>query len=345
MSLAQAIETGDAARLPSRRDEAWRWTDLKGQVRAVPPASAAWTGELPPGPFAALGEEQHLIVNGRGAPDLRIGAGERRTLALRFVAAPGAGAHLARVAIDVGPGADLCLLESHEGLGEDYLVHAELSITLGEGARVERIVLGAESASGVAASAAVVQVAPKAHFAQTVVGQGARRERIETEVMHPGAGASVRLDGLYLVSGRRHCDITTVVTHAGAGGSTDQLIKGVVDEQGRAVFQGRIVVAPGADQTDARMGHHALILSDRAEVDAKPELEIYADDVACTHGNTVGAFDEEALFYAAQRGIPEAQARAMLTLAFIGEVVDRIAHDGAREVVGGWVAERLEVGR
>ena len=89
------------------------------------------------------------------------------------------------------------------------------------------------------------------------------------------------------------------------------------------------------------MGHHALVLSDRAEVDAKPELEIYADDVACSHGNTIGALDEEALFYARQRGIPEAQARALLTEAFIGEVIDRIGHEGAREIARLWAAERL----
>jgi Fe-S cluster assembly protein SufD len=89
------------------------------------------------------------------------------------------------------------------------------------------------------------------------------------------------------------------------------------------------------------MGHHALVLSDRAEVDAKPELEIYADDVACAHGNTVGALDEDALFYAQARGIPEADARAMLTEAFVGEVVDRIEHEGVRAVVRDWVSKRL----
>jgi Fe-S cluster assembly protein SufD len=89
------------------------------------------------------------------------------------------------------------------------------------------------------------------------------------------------------------------------------------------------------------MGHHALILSDRAEVDAKPELEIYADDVSCAHGNTVGALDEEALFYARQRGIPEGEARAMLTGAFLAEVIDRIEHDGARDIARGWLVERL----
>ena len=112
-------------------------------------------------------------------------------------------------------------------------------------------------------------------------------------------------------------------------------------DHARGVFQGRIVVAHGADRTDARMGHHALLLTDGAEIDAKPELEIYADDVQCAHGNTVGALDEEALFYMRSRGLPEADARALLMQAFLGEVTDRIEHPKAREAAQAWVAERL----
>ncbi len=153
----------------------------------------------------------------------------------------------------------------------------------------------------------------------------------------------LRLDGVYLLAGKRHADLTTVVTHAGIDGATGQLTKGVVRDQARGIFQGKIIVAEGADHTDARMGHHALVLSDRAEVDAKPELEIYADDVACAHGNTVGALDDDALFYARQRGIPELEARALLTEAFIGEVIDRIEHEAARDVARAWAAERLRV--
>ena len=108
------------------------------------------------------------------------------------------------------------------------------------------------------------------------------------------------------------------------------------------MFQGQIVVKPGADGTDARMRHAALLLSDSAEVDAKPELEIYADDVSCAHGNTIGALDEEALFYIASRGVPEAQAKALLMQGFIGEVVERVGHDGAREIVRAFAVERLE---
>jgi Fe-S cluster assembly protein SufD len=184
-----------------------------------------------------------------------------------------------------------------------------------------------------------VRLSLGARFAQTVVTTGARRQRIETRVEHAGGGAQARLDGLYRLADRRHADITTVVVHAGPDGATDQLTKGVAADQARGVFQGRIVVARGSDRSEARMGHHALVLSDRAEVDAKPELEIYADEVICSHGNSIGALDEEALFYARQRGLPEEAARALLTEAFLGEVIDRIEHEEAREIVRGFMAQ------
>lgn len=336
MSLARAIATGDLAELPSRRDEDWRWSDIRALVRVLPGPSPAFTGELAPGPFGEV--ETIAIVNGRGPARIEVAAGGRRTLALRYVATD-AGAHASRIAIDIGDGAALVLLESHEGEAS-YVTQAEIDIRLGAGARLERIVLAADGEDAVAVTSADIILAPAASLAQTVLTIGARRQRIETRVAHPGGGASARLDGLYLLAGKRHADITTIVDHEGVDGTTDQLTKGVVTDQARGVFQGRIVVERGADRTDARMGHHALVLSDRAEVDAKPELEIFADDVACTHGNTVGALDEEALFYARQRGIPEAQARAMLTRAFLGAVIDRIEHEGARETVRAWIDER-----
>jgi Fe-S cluster assembly protein SufD len=149
------------------------------------------------------------------------------------------------------------------------------------------------------------------------------------------------LDGGYLLAGQHHADLTSVVEHRGVDGTTSQLTKGVVRDQSRGVFQGRILVAEGADRTDARMGHHALILSDRAEVDAKPELLIFADDVQCAHGNTVGALDDDMLFYMQQRGMPRDMARSLLIEAFVGEVVERIDHEEAREIARAWVAERM----
>jgi len=337
MNLARAIAERDPAELPSRRDEDWRWTDLRALIRVVPAASPNDSAALTPGPFTAAGREEIAIVNGRGPESVSVGAGETRELSLRFHAGADAGSHMARVSIALGAGANLVLLEFHDGLADDYLAGAALEIALERGARLERVVIAADHANAVSVASTRVTLAADASYAQTILTGGARRQRFETHVAHPGAGAAVRLDSLYALRDRRHADLTTTVTHEGVGGSTDQLTKGVVDEQARGVFQGKIVVSPGADQTDARMGHHALVLDDRAEVDAKPELEIWADDVACAHGNTVGALDDEAMFYAMQRGIPEAQARAMLTAAFLGQVIDRIDHDGAREVARAWL--------
>ncbi|MDP1873910.1 Fe-S cluster assembly protein SufD [Phenylobacterium sp.] len=342
MTLSLALEARDVSQLPSRRDEDWRWTDLRGLIRELPVPSPEASADAS-GPFGELGEAELLVVNGRVQGDLgllNVAEGEQRVVRLRFVSATQATSHGVKLTADLKPGARLTLLESYEGLAPDYLVDADLSFRLGAGARLERIVLAGDDAEGVSVSLASVDLAPGADFAQTVLTDGARRQRLETRVEHPGQDAKVRMDGAYLVADRRHADLTTAVTHAGADGETEQLIKGVVADQGRGVFQGRITVSPGADRTDARMGHHALLLSDRAEVNAKPELLIFADDVACAHGNTVGALNEDALFYAQQRGIPEAEARAMLTEAFIGEVIDRIVHDGAREVARAWAAER-----
>jgi len=338
LSLAAALRDRDVAELPSKRDEDWRWTDLRGLIRALPDPSEPFTGDPGVGPFDALAEDRRVIANG-GAEQIDVPAGQKAVIALRFLSR-GAGAHASQVQINVGAGAYLWLLESYESDAAS-VAQATLAIDLAESAGMERIVLGRDDSEAVSVSQADLTLAPRAEFAQTVVTSGGRRQRLETRVSHPGGHANLRIDGAYILSNKSHADLTSVVTHGGTDGTTEQLTKGVVRDQARGVFQGRIVVAEGADRTDAKMGHHALILSDRAEVDAKPELEIYADDVACAHGNTVGALDEDALFYARQRGMSEDEAKALLTQAFIGEVVDRIGHEGAREVVRAWVAERL----
>lgn len=343
MSVLSAIKTRDAAELPGKRDEEWRWTDLRGLIREVPAPSAALDpASLSAGPFDGKAEMIYVVANGRGEQLIDLPwEGVSTILALRFVS-DGSGVHAANIDIRVGADSSLTLLESYEGEGT-YLSNVEIKIDLGNGATCTRIVLANDDPEAISISQASVVLNANTEFEQTVVSSGARRQRIETRVVHPGAGAKLRLDGVYLADGKRHVDFTTSVSHSGEFGATDQLTKGVVRDQARAVFQGKIIVAEGADRTDARMGHHALILSDRAEVDAKPELEIYADDVSCAHGNTVGALDEDALFYARQRGMPEADARALLTEAFIGEVIDRIDYEPAREIVRDWAAQRLRV--
>jgi Fe-S cluster assembly protein SufD len=344
MTVAAAIAARDPDLLPSRRDEDWRWTGLRELIRVVPPASPPAEGVAGNAALAALGWPTLVIANGRALEHDRIdvpAAGTGMVLR-RFVSASAGTAHHLEATVAVGDGARLVLIDSFEGQAGGYLASAALGFELAAGAEVERVVLLDDAEDAVSAARTTVALGAGARFHQTVLAAGARRQRFETHVRHPGEGVNVRLDGAYVLTGKRHSDQTTVVAHTGPNGVATQLTKGVAADQARGVFQGRIVVERGADGTDARLAHHALLLSDRAEIDAKPELEIYADDVACAHGNTVGALDEAALFYARARGIPEAEAKTLLTAAFLGEVLERIVNQHAREAAHAWLLEKLE---
>ncbi len=335
-----ALNLRDASTFPSRRVEAWKYTDLRRHLKEAPTPSGPAT-IAGGGPFEALGGDQIAFANGGAVGADAFVASGVQTLRLRFVSDAVGTGHTASVRIAARPGARLLVLESHEGSGADYVAHNRIDIDVAAGAEVTRVVLIEEPGDAISVTDIDVRVAPGAVYRQTTVTTGGRLQRQATTVAHGGEGAEVRLDGLYALDGARHTDLTSVVSHGGLNGQTSQLTKGVVRDTARGVFQGKIVVERGADGTDARMGHHALILGERAEIDAKPELIIYADDVQCAHGNTVGNLDESALFYMQQRGIPMDEARALLTQAFLIEVVDRIEHEQAREVVRSWLTERL----
>lgn len=384
MNAPFRIDLKNIETIPSRRTEAWKYSDLRRWLRDEPPLSPALPeGEPNHGPFKVLTRNEVLIANGRlnwwseddmepgievthhagpdsprmadqmpmgalaaakaleGAHIVTFKAGEPRVLALRILSDAVKTGHHARVGVVVEAGAHATLLESYEGWGEAYLSNILIEIFVEEKATLERVVLIEEPNDAISVTSTEVVLAPDAAYRQAVVATGARLQRLETRIAHAGQGASVRMDGVYALKGDRHVDLTSVVDHQGADGTTSQLIKGVARDTARGVFQGKIVVERGADGTDARMGHHALIASERAEIDAKPELIIYADDVQCAHGNTVGTLDESALFYMQQRGIPADEARALLTQAFLIEVIDRIDHEGAREVAREWLTARL----
>jgi Fe-S cluster assembly protein SufD len=139
--------------------------------------------------------------------------------------------------------------------------------------------------------------------------------------------------GVSLLRGKQHADTTMVVDHNSVGCQSRELFKSVLDGASNGVFQGKIIVRPQAQQTDAKMATHALLLSEEAEADSKPELEIFADDVQCGHGATAGDLDEDLLFYLRARGIPAKEAEALLIQAFIGEAVEGIEHARLREVL------------
>lgn len=337
MSLTRAIAERDVALLPSRRDEDWRWTDLRGLLRSLPDASPAHDGARDLSPYPDSDAFTWTIVNSRGPSTSDVPAEGKARILLRVVSTPDAGAQAASLRLTIGAGAEVVLLESHEGHSAGMVSDTQLMIVLGAGARLERVIQADDHDQAVSVVTTAINLGEGATFQQTVLTTGARRQRFETRVTHAGHGARVQLDGVYLLRDKRHADLTTVVDHQGPGGVTEQLTRGVAGGQARGVFQGRIVVAVGADQTDARMGHHGLILSDQAEIDAKPELQIWADDVSCSHGNTIGSLDEEALFYAAQRGIPPEAARALLTAAFVAEVIDRVGDEMGRAAAQAWL--------
>jgi Fe-S cluster assembly protein SufD len=166
-----------------------------------------------------------------------------------------------------------------------------------------------------------VRLKSGARFRQFILAEGAKLARIETHVSVEGEGAQVTLNGAYLANSGRHADLTSMIEHKAPGAVTRQLVKGVARKGGRGVFQGKIIVERAAQKTDARQHHQGLLLEDGAEIFAKPELMIYADDVQCAHGNTAGGLDERALFYMRSRGIPEAEARSLLIEAFLTETI------------------------
>ncbi|KQY82916.1 MULTISPECIES: Fe-S cluster assembly protein SufD [unclassified Brevundimonas] len=342
MNALPLIDLKDASSFPSRRVEAWKYSDLRRHLREAPaPSPSAAVPVTGGGPFEALGGEAMVFINGRAVGASALMVSGQQTVRLRFISKANGTGHALTARLSVRAGAKLLLLETHEGHGSAYVAHNRLELDVARGAEVTRVVLADEPADAVSITQAQVRVEAGGFYRQTILTGGAKLQRQETQLTHRARGADVQLDSVYLLSGDRQTDLTTVVDHVAPNGVTSQLTKGVVRDTARGVFQGKIVVERGADGTDARMGHHALILGERAEVDAKPELEIYADDVQCAHGNTVGNLDESALFYMQQRGIPADEARALLTEAFLIEVVDRIEHEGAREVARAWLTDRL----
>ncbi|MDH3239718.1 MAG: Fe-S cluster assembly protein SufD [Alphaproteobacteria bacterium] len=211
---------------------------------------------------------------------------------------------------------------------------AVTDISLAEGAALTHARVQDESLKTVHAARAVVSVAGEAVYAGFALAMGAEVSRQETDLSFAAPDGHARLMGAYLGRGRQLLDHTTRVDHAVPGCTTEELFKGVLDDHAHGVFQGLIRVAPHALHTDARQKSQALLLSDRAAADTKPELEILADDVKCAHGATVGDLDDDALFYLMARGVPEAEARRLLIAGFAGDVIDSFD----RGIVGAYLS-------
>jgi Fe-S cluster assembly protein SufD len=369
--------------LPHRHMEEWRWTDLRQLIdRPYPPGNEPAASELDvarlvrSSPFAAFAAHRLIFVNGRFHPSLsRMANGDigshvsvtdpvlrmNETFAadgarlrleekidtpieLVFIATKGEARTIAtRNVIEIAAGATATLIETHLGEG-DYLHNSVTEIRLGEAARLDRVKVEHESPQAIHLSHVVSNLESSAVLRDFTLTSGARLNRQNGTCTMNGRQADVRISGSYLIGGRQHADTRLVVDHAVPQCTSRELFKCVIDGNARGIFQGKVIVRPGAQKTDGKQSSHGLLLSETAEFDAKPELEIFADDVICGHGATAGDLDHDHLFYLRSRGIPERDAKAMLIAAFVAEAFETIGSDAIREclagIAEGWMAAR-----
>ncbi|MFG1461925.1 Fe-S cluster assembly protein SufD [Xanthobacter sp. DSM 24535] len=250
-----------------------------------------------------------------------------------------------RSLVVLGQGARASVIESHEGPAQsDYQVNAVVKIEIGDDARLDHVKIIREGNAALHVATLLADVGARAHFSAFGFLVGGAVVRNQLFVRLAGEEAVAELAGVSLLAGRQHGDTTLSIDHAAPGGTSRETFKAVVDDAAQAVFQGKIAVRQRAQKTDARMMSRALLLSADAEVYSKPELEIFADDVQCGHGATTGTLDDQLKFYLMARGIPAKEAEALLIQAFVGEVVDTIAHEGLRDALGlatiAWLSER-----
>jgi len=276
---------------------------------------------------------------------VRAGATIKRPLHLLFVASEKPAATFTRSLMAVGEGARVMLVESYEGpAGSGYQANGALEVFVGDKAHVDHVKIIGEGAHALHISTLAAAIGAHARFNTFSFITGGAVIRNQLFLKFDGEETIAHIGGASLLKGRQHADTTLVANHIARGCQSREVFKSVLDDEAHGVFQGRIVVRPGAQQTDAKMMTRALLLSDQAEADNKPELEIFADDVQCGHGATAGAIDEELKFYLMARGIPTAEAEALLIQAFLGEAIEGIEHAGMREAlmeqVATWLKER-----
>lgn len=381
---ANALNAFAVTGVPTRRVEAWKYTDLAAALESpLEPATRFQGAVHEAGAFAGIAGTRLTLVSGylhavdnpaqdidiadlgaigTKAPDWvkdhlgRLAAGPEQPLgaaslalmrggvALR-VRASNAALHLnfvnparrrdfvshSRILIVVEEGASLRLLESHSGEGTDRsLTNLGVELHLKPGAKLEHVRLQSESETALHVTSVAAALERNAGYRALYTGLGAKLSRLDVVVHLNGPGAEAILHNV-AAPNSGISDVTTVMDHASPHTTSRQLFKSVVGGRGRSVNQGRVLVREGAVKSDSHQLFKALLLSPRAEADAKPELEIFADDVICGHGTAIGALDEDALFYLRTRGIPEAEAKGLLIRAFledaIEDFVDPAIHD------------------
>jgi Fe-S cluster assembly protein SufD len=236
-----------------------------------------------------------------------------------------------RTLVVMGANSQSQIVETYVGLpGQAYFTNAVTEVVVGENAVLDHYKVQEESVEAFHVASMHVRAARSANFSSHSFALGGRLVRNDTIATLAGAGAECTLNGLYLADGDRLVDNHTTIDHAEPHCPSHEVYKGIIGGKARAVFNGKIIVRPDAQKTDAKQTNRALLLSDDATINTKPQLEIFADDVKCTHGAAIGQLDEDALFYLRARGLTMQEARDMLIHAFAGEILDRVKIDPLR---------------
>jgi len=251
--------------------------------------------------------------------------------------------------IRVDHGAQVTLLESHVGAGGAHHINSVTHLHVLDGAKVEHLKLVADGSQATHLSTWSIDVEAGAAYQAFQLSESPLLARNDVNVTFKGESASFSFNAVSLGRGRSHIDTTMVIDHAVPRCASRENIRAVLADEARGVFQGKVIVRPDAQKSDGKQMAKALLLSPNTEFDSKPELEIYADDVICGHGSTVAEMDDDQVFYLMARGIPEVQARALLTEAFAAEAIDAIQHEGIRDAMRGrlqaWLSAQHEGNR
>jgi Fe-S cluster assembly protein SufD len=371
-------------RLPTTRDEDWKYTDLTRardistrwlDAGAVSPSSsldekiAAITGSIEATWFVFRNGELTAVPAPEGVTSEKLDAAPagdtalaelnaallRDGLRLRIDGAPTAPIGLlfidggeaptvsqGYVEIQANPSARAELIEYHASVGDaDQYANTAVNIEIGDNASIRHLRIQSRGLDHVQTTRTSVSVGRDARFhsASFDVGGGLIRNDLNIDIANPGA--EVSFDGLYLAGNGQHIDNHTRVDHRAGPATSRQEYRGILNGKCRCVWNGKVIVHQGADGTDADQANHNLLLSEQAEIDAKPELEIYTDDVKCSHGTTVGQLDAASLFYLRSRGLDKRRATQVLTHAFAAGLVSRVPVEAARDALSKLMEERL----
>jgi Fe-S cluster assembly protein SufD len=310
-------------------------------VRRVPDllADGTYAPALEPQDAAdAIGAINVAFVSDGYLVEIADGAELEAPVELQNVMGPGQ-SHV-RFPVRVGADARATIVERQAGEAAGFATSVS-NLVVGDGAEIVWVIVQEEALDATYLGQFNAWIGKDAKLTLFVMNAGGKLVRQEVRVAAKGDGGAFRLRGVNLLAGETHCDVTMVLDHEGYGATSTEIVRNIVLDRAQGVFQGQIRVAREAQKTDAKMACNTLLLTDEGEFSTKPELEIFADDVACGHGATVAEIDTNHLFYLMARGIPEKEARGLLVKAFLAEVIEELDSEPLRAAFAGMANRRL----